>query len=122
VTLAALIAVPLAIWLAPAGLAALALVAAAAGLGVARHRAAGWALRDGRVVLRSRAVARSTAVARADRVQLVQSGASPLQRRARLASLSIGLSSSRRVRVAHLDRDVADTLLRRLALAAIRAG
>jgi len=102
------------------GAAALVLVLPAAALGVARHRAAGWRLRDDRVVLRSRRFARTTAVADARRLQAVRSSASPVQRRGRLATLRVDVSSGRALRVEDLEQATVDDLLGRLGTAMTR--
>lgn len=106
-----------AVALAPAGLLALALVPAAVALGVARHRAAGWRVDGDRVLLRARRLARTTTIARTPRLQLVTRAVSPFQRRGRLATLGIALSSRRRAHVAHLDVEDTDRLLTRLVAA-----
>lgn len=98
-----------------AGLLAALLVPAAAGLGVARYRAAGWRVDGGHVVLRTRRVARTTAAADAHRLQGVHTSATVLQRRARLATLGVDVSSGRRLAVRHVDGDTAAELLDRLA-------
>ena len=112
------VAVPVAVAVAPAGLLALALIPAAAALGIARHRAAGWRIDGDRVLLRGRRIARMTTIARTHRLQLVTRRVSPFQRRGRLATLAVALSSRRRSGVAHLDVEVADRLLARLVAAA----
>jgi putative membrane protein len=99
----------------PPGLLALVLVPAAAAHGVARHRSAGVALREGRVVLRRRGLALVTAVADARRLQAVTTQATPFQRRGRLATLAVSVSSGRRLAVAHLDAAAARRLQGRLA-------
>lgn len=75
----------------------------AAWLGVARHRAAGWRLEDGQLALRFRRLARITILAPDRRVQEHQLSQTPVQRRARLASLEVALGAGTRARVAHLD-------------------
>lgn len=118
VLVSAAVAAPVAALLAPTGLVALALVPLAAGLGVARHRAAGWRVVDDLVVLRGRRLARTTTIARMRRLQLLRRTVTPLGRRARLATLGVALSSRREVRVAHLDDAVTGRLLARLVAAA----
>jgi putative membrane protein len=89
----------------------LALLAAA--LGVLRHRAAGWRLDPGRVVLRTRHVARTTLVADIPRLQEHGTRQTPLQRRRDLADIAIAVGSRHRARVRHLE---AATALRLLGL------
>lgn len=96
----------------PDGLAAAALlVGGAAATGVLRHRAAGWALRDGRLVLRRRRLARTTVVARADQLEERQLRQTPLTRRAGLATLVVALGSRTRAEIAHLDLATARSLV-----------
>lgn len=102
-----------------AGLAALALVPLAALLGVARFRAAGWRVDGDRVVLRWRRLARTTAAADARRLQAIQTSATPFQRRGRLATLAISVSSGRRFAVPHLDAATAAELGAQLAATAV---
>jgi uncharacterized membrane protein YdbT with pleckstrin-like domain len=97
------------------GLAALVLVPLAALYGVMVFRAAGWRLDDGRVVFRGQRLTRTTAVADARRLPVVTARASAFQRRARLRSVTVGVSSGRRAGVVDLDREVADGLVARLA-------
>jgi putative membrane protein len=97
-----------------AGLAGLALAPLAAALGLARHRSAGAALADGRVVLRRRRLARMTLVADARRLQDVERGETLLTRRARLASLGVGVASGTHVAVQYLERGAVDELMARL--------
>ena len=114
-----LVAVPLAAagWAASpaAGPFLLALPLAAAWLGVARYRAAGWRLQDGRLALRFRRLARITILAPGRRVQEQELTQTPFQRRARLVSLEVALGAGTRARVAHLDRTAADGLFAALA-------
>jgi putative membrane protein len=104
-----------------AALPALAVVLVAVAWGVARHRTAGVRL-DGeeRLVMRSRGLSRTTAAIAGRRLQSVHRAANPFQRRARLATLSADVSSGRRFSVPHLDAEVSDALLHRLAAAATR--
>ena len=69
------------------------LLVLAAGLGELRFRAAGWRLDDGRVVLRSRHVGRSTLVASTRRLQEHGTRQTPLQRRRRLADVTVAVGS-----------------------------
>ena len=111
------VALAAAVWLAAVlllgtpGLLALALVGIAVALGVARHRSAGAALADGRVVLRRRRLARETLVADARRLQHVDRSETVLTRRAGLASLGVGVASGLTLSVRYLERDTADALL-----------
>jgi putative membrane protein len=87
------------------------LLALAAVLGELRLRAAGWRLDDGRVVLRSRGVGRSTLVASTRRLQEHGTRQTPLQRRRRLADITVAVGSRRRARVRHLEAATAHRLL-----------
>ena len=87
------------------------LLVLAAGLGELRFRAAGWRLDDGRVVLRSRHVGRSTLVASTRRLQEHGTRQTPLQRRRRLADVTVAVGSRRRARVRHLEASTAGRLL-----------
>lgn len=118
--LAALLAAAAVIAFGADGLPVLVLVALALVTGVARHRAAGVGLPGAHVVLRSRTrtLVRTTSAADARRLQGVRTRATPFQRRGRLATLAVDVSSGRRLRVDHLDREVADGLFARLAAAA----
>jgi len=114
--LAALAAAAVAVALAGGdGAPALALVPVAAAYGVLVFRAAGFRLDGDRLVLRGRRLARTTALADARRLPEVGTRASPLQRRARLATLAVAVSSGRRLRVEDLDAGDADGLFARLA-------
>jgi putative membrane protein len=97
-------AVPVAI-LGVAALPALVLAPLGALAGLAHHRAAGVARHGEHVVLRARTatLTRSTAIADARRLQTVQTSVNPFQRRARLATLAVDVSSGRRLRVRHVD-------------------
>ena len=99
---------------------ALALVPLAALNGWGRYRAAGVVLRGDHVVLRGRTLtfARATAAADARRLQAVRSSVSPFQRRGRLATLAVDVSSGRSLGVAHVDAQTTTTLVGRLAAAA----
>jgi putative membrane protein len=82
--------------------------------GLLRWGAAGWRLDGGRIVIRQRLLARRTLLARVDRLQEHELSVSPVQRRARLASLDLAVGSGRTGRVRHLDRAVAASLFERL--------
>lgn len=105
----------------PSAWPAVGLLALAGGLdGLLRHRSAGWRLAAGRLAVRRRLLARRTLVARADRLQEHSLRASPLQRRARLATFGVGVGSGKRGRVAHLESGVAAALFERLRAAPSR--
>jgi putative membrane protein len=91
--------------------AAVAIVAVAAATGVLRHADAGWALRDDRVIVRTRRLGRSTLVARRARLQQHFVSRSPLQRRAGLAGLAIAVGSGAVGTIDHLEASTADGLL-----------
>ncbi|HYN49853.1 MAG TPA: PH domain-containing protein [Thermoleophilaceae bacterium] len=99
----------------PSAWPAVVVLALAGGLdGLQRYRSAGWRLAGGRLAVRRRVIARRTLVARADRLQEHSLRVSPLQRRARLATLGVAVGSGRRGRVAQLELDVAARLFERL--------
>jgi putative membrane protein len=105
----------------PSAWPAVGLLALAGGLdGLLRHRSAGWRLAAGRLAVRRRLLARRTLVARADRLQEHSLRASPLQRRARLATFGVAVGSGKRGRVAHLESGVAAALFERLRAAPSR--
>lgn len=85
-------------------------VAAGAVLGERRWRGAGWRLDGGTLTVRWQLLARTTMLLRVDRVQLVRTRATLLQRRARLAGISAALATRRRGIVSHLDEHVAVAL------------
>jgi putative membrane protein len=80
---------------------------AAAWLGVARHRAAGWRVEGGRLAIRSRRLARTTVLAPVRRIQQHELAQTPLQRRGGLASLEVAVGAGTRARVDHLELTVA---------------
>ena len=86
-----------------AGLAALALPVAAALYGVAAFRTAGWRLDGRHLVLRRRGLQRTTLVADARRLPEVFTSTTPFQRRGRLSTLGVAVTSGRRTEVRHLD-------------------
>lgn len=92
---ALLLAAPLAAFLFPWGLLALALVPPAALYGLVRHRAGGHALDGGRIVLRARRLARTTVIAPRERLQSRGYSVSPFQKRKGLATLDIEVASGR---------------------------
>jgi putative membrane protein len=83
------------------------IVPLAAWYGVARFRAAGWRLADGRLVVRSLTLARTTVLGPAALRESVTLGQTVLQRRGRLADLSVAFGKGTRARVHHLDADAA---------------
>jgi len=97
------------------------LAVAAAGLlvgaawGLARFRAAGIALGPRLLIVRSRRLARSTVVARRTSVDIRSALQTPLQRRARLASLRFAIASKHSFGIAHVDTRDATSALRELA-------
>ena len=78
------------------------------------YRAAGWRLRDGRLVMRSRRLAWSTLLTPAARLQQHSIAQSPLQRRARLADLAVAVGKGGHAQVRHLELPVAAELWERL--------
>jgi len=78
--------------------------------GVARFRAAGWRLEDGRVALRYRMLARTTVLAPAARLQEHGTRQTVLQRRARLADIEVKVGAGTSAAVRHLDAAVAGRL------------
>ncbi len=101
-----------------AGLAAFALIIPLLAWALAAYRALGHAEHAGIVVARAGLLVRRTSFVPAQRLQSLELGASPFQRRARLATLSLriaGSSASRDPRLHDLDRAVGERLLRRLA-------
>jgi putative membrane protein len=84
-------------------------------LGLARFRAAGIGLHDGRLRWRRREFARQTVVARAHSVQWRRVRQSPFQRRRSLATLEIGLAAGGiEARVRDLDAAAAARIARAL--------
>ena len=92
---ALVVAAPLAVFLFPWGLLALLLVPPTASYGLLRHRAAGHALNEDRIVLRTRRLARTTVVAPRGRLQSRGYSVSPFQRRMDLATLEVEVASGR---------------------------
>jgi uncharacterized membrane protein YdbT with pleckstrin-like domain len=86
--------------------------------GWSRYGAAGWRLAGEAIVLRRRWLtpARATLVARLGRLQEHALAQSPLQRRARLADLSVAVGSGRRGAVHALELDTATELFDRLRI------
>jgi putative membrane protein len=91
----------------------------ATALGFTRYRAAAYRFDDGRVIFRGRRFARSTAVAKPWRLQGVHVTANYFQRRARLATLVVGIGSGRRIGVKHVAADTADDAFVTLGLSAL---
>jgi putative membrane protein len=75
--------------------------------GLARYRAAGWRLREGRLAVRSLVVARTTVLAPARLRESHTVSQNVFQRRARLADLSVAFGKSTTARVRHLDEGAA---------------
>jgi putative membrane protein len=94
------------------------LAALAALDGLARYRSAGWRLDDDRLLLRRGSLTRRTLVARPSRLQDHSISQNNLQRRARLANLSITVASGTDSTVAHLEANAAAILFDRLRPAA----
>jgi putative membrane protein len=94
------------------------LTCAGAAAGALRFRDAGWALDGAGVTMRSRSFSRRTLVARAARLQRTELRANPLQRRAGLATAGLVVGAGRSAQIAHLDENVARSLLERLRTSA----
>jgi putative membrane protein len=77
-------------------------------------QAAGWRLRDGRLVLRTRRLARTTLLTPASRLQQHAIAQNPFQRRAGLADLAVAVGKGGHARVRHLEAPVAAELWERL--------
>jgi putative membrane protein len=82
--------------------------------GLARFRAAGWRLRDGRLAVRSLRVARTTVLGPAVHREWHAVSQNPLQRRARLADVVVAFGKRTSARVRHLDAAVAGRVFERL--------
>lgn len=107
-----------------AGFLALTLLAPLVAWTVAAYRALGQAEREGVVVARAGALVRRTAFVPVTRLASLELSASPLQRRARLATLVLqiaGSSAARDPRLRDLDGSLAQRLLLRLAKEAATA-
>lgn len=100
----AVVVVPVVVWTAPAGLAALGLLPLAAAFGVLAHRGLGHAVGADHVVTRSGALVRRTVVVPMERAQSTRVRSSVLQRRLGLASCVVDVAGAGRRPVA---RDVA---------------
>ena len=74
-----------------------------AAYGVLAYRAAGWRLRHGRLVIRSRRLARSTVLAPAAGRESHDLAQTALQRRARLADVAVAFGKGTVAQVRHLD-------------------
>lgn len=96
---AVVVAVPVAVLLAPAGLLALLLPVLAAGLGEAEYRALGWTVVDGHVAARTGGLARQLALVPVAKAQSTRLRASPFQRRAGLATLHVDVAGRGRTPV-----------------------
>jgi putative membrane protein len=80
----------------------------AAGYGLLCFRDAGWRLADGRLVVRSLGLARTTVLAPGALRESVTLGQTVLQRRGRLADLSVAFGKTTHARVHHVDLDAAE--------------
>jgi putative membrane protein len=89
---ALVVAVPVAVLLAPLGRLALVLPVLAAGLGEASYRALGWAVVDGYLITRRGAIGREVAVVPVAKAQSSRLRSSPFQRRAGLATLLVDVA------------------------------
>lgn len=78
--------------------------------GLSAWRAAGWRLSDGRLAIRSRMLARTTILAPARHNESHDLEQTALQRRARLAHVSVAFGKRTTARIRHLDLDVARAL------------
>jgi putative membrane protein len=85
------------------------LAAALPGLGYGwlAWRAAGWRLRDGRLAVRARTLARTTVLAPAANRESHDLAQTVLQRRGRLADVSVAFGRRTSARIRHLDLDTA---------------
>jgi putative membrane protein len=109
------LAVGAAVWaITPAGAWALPLAVLLAAYGLARFRAAGWRLRDGRLAVRSLRLARTTVFGPAALREWQEVAQTPLQRRARLANVVVAFGKRTSARVQHLEVETAGALFRRL--------
>ena len=96
--------------IAPEGAWALPLAAVLAAYGLARYRAAGWRLRDGRLAVRSLRLARTTLLAPAVHRESHELAQTPLQRRARLADVAVAFGKRTTGRIRHLEAATARAL------------
>jgi putative membrane protein len=99
----------------PVGAWALLAVPLAVAYGLARHRAAGWRLRDGRLAVRSLRLARRTVLAPARNRESHALAQTVLQRRASLADVEVAFGKQTTARVHHLEAATARALFERLA-------
>ena len=111
---ALIVAIPVALFT-PVGWWALAIVPLAAAHGLARHRAAAWRLRDGRLAVRSLLFARKTILGRAVDRESHAVAQSVLQRRASLADLEVAFGKQLTARVHHLEAATAQALFERVS-------
>jgi putative membrane protein len=109
------LAVAAAAFFTPVGLWALLIVPGAAAYGLARHRAAGWRLRDGRLAVRSLRFARRTVLAPALHRESHAFVQTVLQRRASLADVEVAFGKQTAARVHHLEAATAQVLFDRLS-------
>jgi putative membrane protein len=94
----------------PEGAWALPLAVVLAAYGLARYRAAGWRLRDGRLAVRSLRLARTTLLAPAAHRESHELAQTPLQRRARLADVAVSFGKRTTGRIRHLEAATARAL------------
>jgi putative membrane protein len=87
----------------------------AAAHGLARFRAAGWRLGDGRLAVRTLQLARTTVLAPAPRRESLALAQSIFQRRGRLADVEVAFGKNTTARVHHLDETTARDLFGALA-------
>jgi putative membrane protein len=97
------------------GLWGLLAVPLAAFYGLARYRAAGWRLADGRLVTRGLEIARTTVLAPAALRESLTFSQTAFQRRGRLADLSVAFGKGTHAAVHQLDADDARDAFDRLA-------
>ncbi|QYG93579.1 PH domain-containing protein [Iamia sp. SCSIO 61187] len=126
---ALLVAVPIAVLLAPIGRLALVLPVLAVGLGEASYRALGWATVDGSLIARRGAIGREVAVVPVAKAQSSRLRSSPFQRRAGLATLLVDVAGRGRTPavvdgdgedLAHLRHAALDTVAARHDEVAVR--
>ncbi|MFD2171779.1 PH domain-containing protein [Tumebacillus lipolyticus] len=93
----------------PYGLFGLVLIPLLVGLGFLQHREAGWAMREGFYTIRSRTIARTTVVIPRRKVQSFHHQQSLFQKRARLATASVRITSGgigKTFKIVDLEQDV----------------
>jgi putative membrane protein len=109
------LAVSIVVWVVtPAGAWALPLAALLAAYGLARFRAAGWRLRDGRLAVRTLRLARTTVFGPAALRESHELAQNLFQRRGRLADVVVAFGKRTSARVRHLEVETAGALFNRL--------